>query len=51
MKILFISVQSRAQAATEFLLELNEDVDGDFIEEVFASFTTIAEFRTECFEQ
>lgn len=25
--------QSRAQAATEFLLELNEDVDGDFIEE------------------
>lgn len=25
--------QSRAQAATEFLLELNEDVDGNFIEE------------------
>ena len=26
--------KSRAQVATEFLLELNEDVNGDFVEEV-----------------
>ena len=28
------TLQSRAQVATELLLELNEDVSGDYVEEV-----------------
>jgi hypothetical protein len=32
--LFFPYLQSRAQVATEFLLELNEDVCGDYIEDV-----------------
>jgi hypothetical protein len=32
--VIVFDLQSRAQVATEFLLELNEDVCGDYIEDV-----------------